>query len=93
MIHIHAWILVESFAYAGQQPMRNSKKQREMHQRSTQKTKINKQERKANTIFNGSVICLRPRGKRDLIDSTINYKFLRITIHEGSIPLFIDRES
>ena len=35
-----------------QQAMRNPNQQREIHQRSTQKTRTNKQKRKPNTIFN-----------------------------------------
>ena len=33
------------------------------------------------------------QGERDLIDSTISYKFLPVSIHEGSTSLFITRES
>ena len=69
--------------------------QREMHQRSTQKTRTNKQERKVNTIFNEvrQFAYVFGARERDFIDSTINYKFLPVTIHEGPSPLFIARES
>ena len=51
---------------------------REIHKRSTQKTRTIKQERKSNTIFNevqqfAYVLRAREREK-DLIDSIINYK-------------------
>jgi len=52
--------------------MRNPKQQREMHQRSTQKARINKQERKPNTIFNEvrQFAYVLGAGERDLIDLT-----------------------
>jgi len=47
-----------------------------MHQRSTQKTRTNKQERKPNIIFNEvqQFAYILGARERDLIDSTINYK-------------------
>jgi len=45
------WKVID-VARAVQQLMRNPNQQREMHQRSTQKIRINKQERNSNTIFN-----------------------------------------
>ena len=48
-----------------------------------------------NTIFNyvRQFAYVLGGGERDLIDSTVDTNFFRDTIHEGSTPLLIARES
>ena len=65
--------------------MRNPNQEREIHQRSTQKIRIYKQERKSNTIFNEvrQFTYVFGARERDLIDSIINYMLQFM----GVIPL------